>query len=155
MTRSDFFMACVQLVLTKSPMDFERALGIYGEASRVPEEALTGEHLETAALAFYKWKAAKAKKPEWLEAWEEGRRNRKVVRVNPEGGGLWWLNAEKHFEQMTTELPFPEELTPMVVGRTRQMVVSVQAARLFEEWVKSVPGHEELPFLFEDVPEGM
>jgi hypothetical protein len=168
MTRGDFFLMCVQTAVLRTSITMHQALSVLGDASRVPEEALGTMAPAEAAMHFVYWTLAKQqgkegergqwKKPEWLEAWEEGRKNRRLIRANPAAaGGMWWANAEEVLLKVTEQdveddvIPFPKECVPLMTSR-RELVVSTEGARLFEAWTQTIPGHEEEPFFYGDPP---
>jgi len=164
MTTKYFFMKCVELVLTRSEWNFKDALRIYGRAEKVPEEAyagqpLAGQPLEKAALDFVAWATDCAPEPAWLKKYEDRRRSRVCIGIKDAGCGFWDHARIAIGDAGDDEgWPFPSVCAPLFVnpvvkvpGRIRMVVVDAEDARLFEEWVKTIPGHEDEPFRFEKV----
>jgi hypothetical protein len=156
MTRYDFFLMCVQTTVLKKPISDTAAVSILGEAARVPEEALGTYDPAKAGFEFATWKllggGAKGK-PEWLEAYDEGQRNRVIVRINPSSeAGNWWMNAEQAFDDSLQGhgMKFPKECAELVAGRATGIEVSRPVADTFRAWVEAIPGHEQQPFVYED-----
>lgn len=164
MNRGDFFLLCVQTVVLKEPLPTTFAVRVLSQAARVPEEALGNEDVAQAALQYVQWVkmsnavANPAKNPPaWLAAWQEGQRNRCIVRVNDNPDAMrWWLTAEDEFRRMLDnlpeqggELPFPQECGALLLGRVREVETGREGAERFKRWVERIPGHEEQPFAYE------
>jgi hypothetical protein len=173
MNRKDFFILCVSTMTGQAERLDLRPLHAAWE---LPEEAYGGEkNLAEAARAFGLYvtrgdgtvdvfdptagvfSQRKVEKPAWLEAWEEGRRNRVRIRVNTNANHVaaWWQAAEQKI--LEKDFPFEDrypELRRLCWANDLMVVavVSRDVAAGFKDWASYLPAWDQEPLLFEDLP---
>ena len=161
MTRSDFFILCVQTAVLKmqhSQVSAQQALGVLSEAMRVPEQALPDD-IAKGAFEFAQGQVGvgffgKKTKPEWLTAFENQVADCTIIRINTQAGSgvnVWWAQAEQAFlDSREGNGPVvPEECVSLLVEQSTEITVTGETARLFKQWVDNISGFEEEPFIFE------
>lgn len=161
MTRNDLFMAALQVYCTRDTnrMGNPGVAKLLDEASVLPVEALADQPTAKAALDFFDWHAlhaadSKRGKPKWLAEFERVANDRMVVRVNSHvAATTWWMHAERSVEDSRAGSGplFPATCEALILGRDTVAAVTRQDAFLFRQWVESIAGCEEFPFLFEEV----
>ncbi len=161
MTRTDLFLFALQTYCARSDrvnnIDLARILDA---ASQLPVEALGDQPAAAAALDYFEWQLAskgdpkRLREPKWLADFQRVVSDVVCVRVNADvAATTWWMHAERAAEDsLAGQGPiFPDVCRPLIMGRDTVLVVRSQDAAIFRQWVESIAGCEEQPFLFEKV----
>jgi hypothetical protein len=159
MNRGDFFLMALQSYLLNRLRDPELVVNVLDEASTLPEEIYAEEsRLGKAAIDFAKYKLG-GKKPKWLESWEEGQKNRVRITLSASIASEFWRTAQNAMaESLSHPTPegglssFPREMIDLVMGRQRGVVVSRATSTAFAAWVQTIPGGDQEPFEYEQLP---
>ena len=161
MNRGDFFLLCVQTCLLLQEQDLGFTMTVLQKAAELDDMSYGSEkNIGHAAKDFVEYHqgqsgilSRKKKMPLWLEAWEEGLKNRVQVRVSPTAlCHEFWMKAGDAMADSREGrgVPFPRGLEPLVAGQVNGMIVSRAQATQLETWGQSIPGWDQQPFTFEE-----
>lgn len=138
MTKQDKFITLVQTYI------LGHAIGVHPKrelnlvplyaAMQIPEEYIPND-VPLAVTQLMAFHFREGPRPEWVQAYEDGEKNRVTLRRVERGyDSPWWLFAEQESSGM------PEECRELVCGRAASVEVSQSVAEAFFEWALGVRG---------------
>jgi hypothetical protein len=157
MNKHHLFVLCVQTYVMRTPQTPIDGVQVVAQAGELEPEALGTANAGEAAVEYCRWKLTRGAMPEpnWHKAWREAKENAVVVSVRPgsvEQCGRFWGAVGQYMEEHdpTNHHPaFERDVCRQLVFDTKRETMTREQALLFKDWVESLDGHEEQPFVFE------